>query len=186
MKIAYIGLRGVPAEYSGIEKAVEEIGVRLVKRRHKITVYCMAERYRKKVISYKGIRLKYIPTVKSKNLEMIFYAFLSAVCSSFENYDITHFHAIGPSTLSFIPKLVGKKIVVTVHGLDWQREKWGKFASVYLRFGEWTSSFIPHQTIVVSKTLKQYYEKKYSKEVNYIPNGVNSSRYVKKKDIFYL
>jgi len=178
LKIAYIGLRGIPAEYSGIEKAVEEIGVRLVKKGHEVTVYCMAERYRKKVNSYRGIKLKYIPTIKSKNFEMVFYAFFSAISNVLGNYDISHFHAIGPSTVSFIPKLFGKKLVVTVRGLDWQREKWGYFAKTYLKFGEWTSVRIPHRTIVVSKTLKQYYENKYSKKVNYIPNGINSSKYV--------
>ncbi len=178
LKIAYIGLRGIPAKYSGIEKAVEEIGARLVKKGHEVTVYCMANRYIKKENSYRGIKLKYIPTINSKNFEMICYAFFSAISSALGNYNISHFHAIGPSTVSFIPKLFGKKLVVTVHGLDWQREKWGYFAKTYLKFGEWTSVRIPHRTIVVSKTLKQYYENKYSKKVNYIPNGINSSKYV--------
>jgi len=177
LKIAFIGLRGIPAEYSGIEKAVEEIGVRLVAKGHEVTVFCMAGRYREKVNSYRGIKLKYIPTIKSKNFEMICYAFFSAISNALGNYDISHFHAIGPSTVSFIPKLFGKKLLVTIHGLDWQREKWGHFAKIYLKVGEWTSVRIPHRTIVVSKTLKQYYENKYSKKVNYIPNGINSSKY---------
>jgi len=177
MKIAYIGLRGVPAEYSGIEKSIEEIGSRLVKKGHKVTVYCMAGRYKKKLNFYRGMRLKYIPTIKSKNLEMIFYSFLSSISNTLENYDITHFNAIGPSTMSIIPKLFGKKIVVTVHGLDWMRGKWRHFAKTYLRFGEWTSIKFPHQTVVVSKTLKQYYESKYHKPVIYIPNGINISKY---------
>lgn len=178
LKIAYIGLRGIPAEYSGIEKAVEEIGVRLVEKGHEVTVYCMAGRYKNKVNSYRGIKLKYIPTIKSKNFEMICYALFSTVSSTLGDYDISHFHAIGPSTVSFIPKIFRKKLVVTVHGLDWQRGKWGRFAKTYLKLGEWTSVRIPHRTIVVSKTLKQYYENKYSKKVNYIPNGINSSKYV--------
>jgi len=177
LKIAFIGLRGIPAEYSGIEKAVDEIGVRLVAKGHEVTVFCMAGRYREKVNSYRGIKLKYIPTIKSKNFEMICYAFFSAISNALGNYDISHFHAIGPSTVSFIPKLFGKKLLVTIHGLDWQREKWGHFAKIYLKVGEWTSVRIPHRTIVVSKTLKQYYENKYSKKVNYIPNGINSSKY---------
>ncbi|MFC2161871.1 glycosyltransferase family 4 protein, partial [Acidobacteriota bacterium] len=133
--------------------------------------------YKKKLSSYRGMKLKYIPTIKSKNFEMICYAFFSAISTVFKNYDINHFHAIGPSTLSFIPKFFGKKLVVTVHGLDWQREKWNYIAKSYLKFGEWTSIRIPHQTIVVSKTLKQYYEDKYSKKVKYIPNGINNTKY---------
>lgn len=173
MRIAFVGLRGVPAEYSGIEKAVEELSIRLVNKGHHVTVYAMGGRYTNKAESYKGINLHYVPTIKSKNLEMICYAFLSSISSTIQNYDICHFHAIGPSTMSFIPKLFGKKTVVTVHGLDWQREKWGICAKAYLKFGEFTSVNFPHKTIVVSKTLKKYYENKYHKEVIYQPNGID-------------
>ena len=178
MKIAHIGLRGVPAEYSGIERAVEEIGVRLAKKGHEVTVFSMAGCYKEKKSSYKGIRLKYVPTIKSKNFEMICYAFISAVLSAFGNFDIINFHAIGPSTMSFIPKLFGKKMIVTVHGLDWQRGKWGPFAKNYLKFGEWTSIHFPHRTVVVSNTLKQYYENKYHKHVDYIPSGINNTKFI--------
>jgi len=178
MRIAYIGLRGIPATYSGVEKAVEQIGIRLAKQAHEVTVYCMMQYYRKKVDFYRGIRLKYIPTIKSKNFEMIIYNFLSSLSCVFENYDIIHFHAIGPSTMSFIPKLLGNKIVVTVHALDWIQNKWGYFAKTYLKFGEWTSNFFPHLTIVVSKTLKEYYESKYLKKVSYIPNGVSIPKHL--------
>ena len=173
MKIAYIGIRGVPAGYSGVERSVEEIGTRLAQKGHEITAYCMAGRYKNKEDSYKGMKLKYIPTIRRKNLEMICYAFLSSISGALSGYDICHFHAIGPSTLSFIPKLFGKKIIVTVHGLDWQRAKWDRFAKSYLRLGEWTSAKFADKTIVVSKALKKYYEDKYHKEVSYIPNGVD-------------
>ena len=172
MRIAFIGLRGVPAKYSGIERAVEEIGSRLVSKGHEVTVYCMASRYKKGPSSYKGMNLVYIPTVKKKNLEMIIYAFYSAIHSIFKKYDIVHFHAIGPSTMAIFPRIFGKKTVVTVHGLDWQRSKWSKFAKNYLRVGEWTSINFPNSTIVVSRSLKKYYEAKYKKEVVYIPNGI--------------
>ena len=108
---------------------------------------------------------------------MICYALRSTVASLRESYDITHFHATGPSTMSLIPKLFGRRTVVTVQGLDWQRGKWGPCARAYLKLGVWSSRRIPHRTIVVSKTLKQYYESKCEKEVSYIPNGINGSRF---------
>ena len=177
MKIAFIGLRGVPAEYGGVERAVEEIAVRLVEKGHDVTVYCMGGNYKVRLASYKGIRLRHIPTIRGKNVEMIYYAFLSALSSVRQEHDIIHFHSIGPSTLSWIPKIFGKRIVVTVHTLDWRGEKWGYLAKKYLTLGEWTSSHLPHSTIVVSKTLKRYYESKHKRVVNYIPNGVKSQDY---------
>jgi len=173
MKIAFIGLRGVPAQYSGIERSVEEIGSRLVDKGHDVTVYCMAGNYPEKRDFYRGMRLKYIPTIRRKNFEMICYAFLSTVASISESFDITHFHALGPSPMSLLPRILNRKTLVTVHALDWKNRKWGGIARTYLRCGEWASRRIPHQTIVVSKTLKRRYESKCARRVAYIPNGTN-------------
>ena len=178
IKVAYVGLRGVPAEYSGIERVVEEVGSRLAKKGHGVTVYCMSGRYINKKEFYRGMALRYIPAIKRKNFEMITYGFLSAVKSALLDYDIVHFHAIGPATMSIIPKLFGKKVVVTVHALDWKRTKWSRFAKLYLKFGEWASIHFPHATSVVSNTLERYYKDKYGKNVFYIPNGIQQYKYV--------
>ena len=173
MKIAYIGLRGVPASYGGIERAVEELGTRLARQGHEITVYCMKPYYPNRPPSYEGMRLKYVSTVHSKNLEMICYAFLAALDTALRRYDIVHLHALGPSTMTLVPRLAGRRTVVTVHGLDWQREKWGRLAKGYLKLGEFSSYRLPHRTIVVSKSLQDYYRRTHGCETAYIPNGVN-------------
>jgi glycosyltransferase involved in cell wall biosynthesis len=92
--------------------------------------------------------------------------------SIFCDYDIVHYHAIGPATFSFLPRIAGKRTVVTVHGLDWQREKWGRCAKLYLKFGERAAVAFPNRTIAVSKHLQSYLEEKYRKSVSYIPNAV--------------
>jgi len=51
-------------------------------------------------------------------------SFFAAICAAFKDYDIVHFHAEGPCAALWIPKLFGKKCVCTIHGIDWQREKW--------------------------------------------------------------
>lgn len=173
MRVAQVGLRGIPAEYSGVERAVEEIGSRLVGMGHEVVVYCMSNRYPKKRQNYRGIELNYIPSFPTKNLEMISYAIPSAIAAAFHGFDIVHFHALGPSTLSWIPRLLGKPTVVTVHGLDWQRAKWSAPARLYLRIGEITAVRCPAATIVVSKALKTYYKQNFRSDVTYIPNGVN-------------
>lgn len=177
MRIAHIGLRGVPAKYSGIERAVDEIGARLVACGHDVTVYCMAGHYPEKPASHRGIRLRYVPTVPTKNLEMIVYSFLSTISASLQSYDVLHFHALGPSTMAYIPRLLRKKTVVTVHGLDWQREKWGRAARMYLKFGEYASWRFPHETIVVSRSLQSHYGRHHGRIAHYIPNGVGHQQY---------
>ena len=186
LDIAYIGLRGVPAVYSGVERAVEEIGGRLAKMGHRITIYCMSQRYKEKFNKYRGMELRYIPTIMSKNYEMMLYCFIATTKSLFSNHDIIHYHAQGPSTAAFIPRIMNLKVVATVHSLEWKRAKWGRTAKKYLKYGEWASANYPHKTIVVSETLKKYYEEKYLKRVHYIPNGMKIAKkinlnYIKKK-----
>lgn len=170
MNIAMIGQKGIPALSGGIEKHVEEIGKRLVRLGHNVDVFCRPHYTDKSETQYEGINLIHRPTINSKHLDAIVHTAFCSFESIFRKYDIVHFHALGPSTLSFIP--FNKKVVVTVHGLDWKRQKWGRIAKTFLRLGEYTSVKFPNETIVVSKTLKKYYEEKYNSKVNYIPNGV--------------
>jgi glycosyltransferase involved in cell wall biosynthesis len=176
MNIAFIGLRGVPAAYSGVERAVEEIGARLVERGHQVTVYCMANRYEERLDSYRGMSLRYIPSVTSKNLEMICYAAASTADALRRGFDIHHFHALGPSTFAWLPRLLGKKSACTVHGLDWMNSKWGLPAKKYLQFGEFSARRFPHRTIVVSKELEQRFRDRGCDHASYIPNGMIEAR----------
>ena len=172
MKIAYIGLRGVPAEYSGIEKAVEEIGVRLVEKGHKVTVYCMASRYKDRMDSYRGISLRYIPTIKSKNFEMICYAFLSSISAALGSYDIVHFQAIGPALFTPLARILGMKVVMTSHGSNYKHLKWGRFAKLVFRLGEFLGVVFANKVIAISKTIADEIREKYKRDVIVIPNGV--------------
>ena len=183
MKIAMIGQKGIPAVSGGVERHVEEISRRLVSLGHEVTVYYRGYYAEISEEMYHGVKLKYIPTVKSKNLDAITHTFLCSIDSIFKDYDIVHYHAIGPATLSFIPRLTGKKVFVTVHGLDWMRAKWGKLAKAYLKAGERCACMFPHETIVVSRTLQDYYKEKYNRNVHFIPNGVVPSQFEKAGEI---
>ena len=173
MTIAMVGTRGVPADYSGIEEAIEEVSARLVNKGHKVIVYCRASDNRQKI--YRGIERVILPTIETKHLGTIVHVFLATLHLLFKKIDIVHYHALGPSALSFVPRLLGKKTIVTIHGLDWQRKKWGVVARVFLRLCEYSSIFFPNKTIVISNTLKDYFERKFKRGVYYIPNGIKVS-----------
>lgn len=173
MKIAMIGQKGIPSRAGGVEIHVEEISARLVELGHGVTVYCRKSYCKDRPKMYRGIKLKYIPSISTKHLDAIIYSFIATLHALLENYDIYHYHALGPSTVSWIPRLFGKKVVCTVHGLDWQRQKWGKFASKYLKFGEYASCRFSNELVSVSETLAKYFKKKYNKDPFYIPNGIN-------------
>ena len=97
----------------------------------------------------------------------------ATVESMLRRFDIVHFHALGPSLFSALPRLTGQKTVVTVHGLDWQREKWGKAASWVLKQCEGPAAHFPNRTIVVSKTLREYFRTHHHCDAVFIPNGTN-------------
>ncbi len=172
MKIAMLGTKGIPATWGGIERHVEEISTRLAAMGHDVTVYCRPYYTDTTDKTYKGVHLKKLPTIASKNFDAIVHTYLATLHLIFEDYDIVHYHAIGPATLAVLARLAGKNAVVTVHGLDWQREKWGRKARLFLKFGEWASVLFPYRTITVSKFLKGYLEEKYHRPVTYIPSAV--------------
>ena len=172
MRIAMIGTKGIPATWGGIEHHVEELATRMVALGHDVTVYCRPYYTTTDKEYYKGVHLKKIPTIPSKNLDAIVHTLLATVHATTEDYDIVHYHAIGPATMAILARMAGKNTVVTVHGLDWQREKWTKPAKLYLKFGEYASIWFPYRTITVSKFLKSYLENKYERPVTYIPSAV--------------
>jgi glycosyltransferase involved in cell wall biosynthesis len=170
LRIAFIGGRGTVSKYSGIETYYEEVGKRLVEMGHDVTVYCRSY-FTPALPKYEGMRLVRLPTFRSKHLETFVHTWLSTVHVMFGGCDIVHYHAQGPALFSFFPRLVGKKTIVTVQGQDWQRKKWGRFASFTLRLGELASARLPNRTMVVSRTLQHHYQTTYGVETTYVPNG---------------
>lgn len=170
VRVAFIGGRGVISKYSGIESYYEEVGRQLAALGIQVTVYCRTY-FTPAVAAYNGMRLVRLPTIRSKHFETVIHTLLSTLHAMFSSSDIIHYHALGPALFSFLPRLVGKKTIVTVQGLDWQRRKWGPVAAWILRQGELAAARLPNATMVVSKTLQDYFRATYRKETLYIPNG---------------
>jgi glycosyltransferase involved in cell wall biosynthesis len=170
LRVAFIGGRGLVSKYSGIETYYEEVGKRLVEMGHHVTVYCRSY-FTPARSTHEGMQLVRLPTFRSKHLETFVHTWLSTVHVMFSGCDIVHYHAQGPALFSFFPRLVGKKTVVTVQGQDWQRRKWGRFASFTLRLGELASARLPNRTMVVSQTLQRHYQTAYGVRTTYVPNG---------------
>ncbi len=171
MKVAMIGLRGIPAKSGGVETVVENLAPRLVKLGCDVTVYCRTPYCRTRPESWKGVKLRYMNTINTKYTETIIHSALSTFDASFEKYDIIHFHAMGNAVFSLFPRLAGKKTILTIHGLDYEREKWGLLGTAYLKFGKFLSKHFPNSVISCSKKIQRIYEDE-GKAVKFIPNGV--------------
>lgn len=174
MKIAVLGLRGIPATWGGVERHVEELAVRFVKMGHDVTVYCRTY-YCKDYPhnEYQGVKLRRLPAINTTSLDAVSQTILATADVIPKDYDIIHFHSAGKAMFTVFPRLFGKRCVSTIHGVEWQRDKWGAGARNVLKVAEWAAVRFPHAAISVSKCLKEYLEEKYNRRVRYIPSAVN-------------
>jgi len=169
-----IGQRGVPATFGGVERHVEELGARLAARGHRVEVYARTNYTASRDHSHRGMRVRYLPTVGAKHLDAIVHSSLATVDAVARGADVVHYHAVGPGVPAVVPRYLSRsKVVLTVHGLDAERAKWGPVATGGLRAATWMSAHVPDATIVVSRDLVDAYRDRYGRPVTHIPNGVD-------------
>ncbi|MFA6537254.1 MAG: glycosyltransferase family 4 protein [Patescibacteria group bacterium] len=175
MKIAFIGQKGIPMKFGGVEKHVERLSVGLAELGHEVFVYTRPWYTSPKLRKYRGVNLISLNSWHRKNFDTITHTWRATWHALSRGYDVIHYHGVGPALLSFIPRLFCRKtrVVVTFHCLDREHAKWGILAKFFLRLGEWSAVYFPHETITVSKNLQHYVSKKYHVRTFYIPNGVD-------------
>lgn len=180
MKIAMIGQKRIPSREGGVEVVVTELATRLSAMGYRVEAYNRSGYHvsgkefddgRGRL--YKGIRIITVPTFKNGKLNAIVYTVLGTFRALFGGYDVIHYHAEGPCIMLWLPKLFGIRVVATIHGLDWQRAKWGNFASYILKTGEKMAARHADEIIVLSRNVQNYFKDVYHRETHYIPNGVN-------------
>ncbi|MCK4809571.1 MAG: glycosyltransferase [Candidatus Omnitrophica bacterium] len=173
IRVAFIGQKGIPANFGGIESYVEGVAERLCKDGYEVSVYVRGWYTKKGLKNYKGIKLIHIPSIKNKYFDAFSHVLFCSIYSISRNFDLIHYQGIGPSFFCWIPRLFGKKVVLTVHSLPQKSTKWKPFAKWFLRLSEIVGMISAHKVIAVSKDLKCYLEKKYKKGVSYISNAVS-------------
>ena len=181
MKVAMIGHKVVPSRRGGIENVLTTLCPMLCEMGIDVTCYNRSsDKVENEYVGtvennmYKGVKLKNAWTLNVRGFAAMIASFTAAISASFKDYDVIHFHAEGPCAALWIPKLFGKKCVATVHGLDWQREKWGKgFASKYIKFGEKVLAKYADEVIVLSQAAYDYFKETYNRETTIIHNGIS-------------
>ncbi len=173
MRIALIGQKGIPAHYGGVEQHVHDLAIHLAKN-HEVTAYSRAWYTKNKKTTFKNINIAYTPTLHTKHLDTITHTFTSTIHALFQNYDVIHYHGVGPALISWIPRIFAPraKIITTFHSIDRYHQKWGWFAKFILRIGERAACMFAHDTITISQSLHQYCVNEYDIYTDYIPNGV--------------
>lgn len=175
MRIAMIGQKGLPATYGGVEHHVEQLGSRLVAMGHEVVVYTRPHYSDPSVKTHLGIDLKSVPSIPTKHLDAITHSLISSLDSRGEEFDIVHYHAIGPCLTAPLARKRGRQIVATIHGQDWRRGKWNAAAKLALRVAERMATSVPDATICVSQSLSDVYAQNGIEGIHHIPNGVSIS-----------
>jgi glycosyltransferase involved in cell wall biosynthesis len=193
MRIAMIGQKGLPATYGGVERHVEEIGARLAGFGDDVTVYCRRSyaaggpeggeggtdgvggvATEPRSPTYRGVHLRPVAAVGTKHLDAITHSALSTAAAMRIRPDIVHYHALGPGLVAPVSRVLSRaRVVLTVHGLDNERAKWGWTGRAVLGTAHWMSARVPDVTVVVSHALEDHYAGRFGRETVYVPNGVD-------------
>lgn len=176
MRVIVLGTRGFPDVQGGVETHCEELYPRLVDLGCDVTVVTRTPYISKqrRIEIYKGVKTVHLFAPKVKSLEAIFHTFIGVLYARIKSPDILHIHGIGPSILIPLAKLLQLKVVMTNHGQDYNRKKWGRLAKAVLMVGERWGTRYADKIIAISETIKQTMERKYKRyDTAVIPNGVN-------------
>ena len=190
LRVAMLGHKRIPSREGGIEIVVSELASRMTSKGCEVTCYNRKGHHvsgasfdSEKLKSYNGVRLKEVFTLDKKGLAAMTSSFFASVRAAFGKYDVVHFHAEGPCAMLWLPKLFGKRCVATIHGLDHQRAKWGRFASFYIKSGEKCAVRRADEIIVLSENVQNYFLSTYNRETKFIPNGVSKPQLIEAEEI---
>jgi len=177
VRFAILGTRGIPARYGGFETFAEELSTRLAARGHELTVYC---RERHPEPFYRGVRLRYLPTIRHKYFDTLAHSFLStlglAVLRLRYRYDAALYCNAANAIFTGVPRLLGTPTVLNVDGLERHRKKWNAFAKAWYRVSEWLATWMPTAVVTDAKRIAEYYLERYHRDSEMIPYGAELGR----------
>lgn len=192
LRIAMLGHKRIPSREGGIEIVVEELATRMAAKGHTVTCYNRSGHHVSGAefdgvavgSEYKAVNLKSVPAIGGKGIAAVTSSFFGTVFAAIGHYDVVHVHAEGPAAFCWIPKIFKKKVVVTVHGLDWLRAKWqGGIGSKYIYYGEKMAVKWADEIVVLSEGVQDYFKKTYGRKTRFIPNGVKRPEAIEAKEI---
>ncbi|VAX11616.1 Alpha-D-GlcNAc alpha-1,2-L-rhamnosyltransferase [hydrothermal vent metagenome] len=177
IRVAVLGTRGFPNIQGGVETHCENLYPALVKLGVDVTVFARKGYVQSNSYEYKGVKIRPLWSPRRKSTETIIHTLYGVISIALrqKQFDIIHIHSIGPSLLVPLARMTGLKVVVTNHGADYERKKWGRIPSMMLKLGETLGCKFGSQVIAVSKHIKGQLEKKYGRSCIYISNGVQAS-----------
>ena len=176
MKLAILGIRGIPANYGGFETFAEELAIRLVTRGHDVTVYCRPRYVPKALTTYKGVRLKSLPTLSHKYLDTVVHTMLSSAHAVTAGYDAVLVCNAANAFCCGWPRLAGTRVALNVDGIERKRRKWNAFGRGWYLVSERLATWCPNSVVTDALVIQQYYQEHYHTASTFIPYGCNVGR----------
>lgn len=173
MRIALLGTRGIPANYGGFETFAEEISVRLVERGHQVTVYC---RERHPHCMYRGVRLRYMPTIRHKYLDTVAHTGISTLTLLFRRFDALLYCNAANAIFTLWPRLIGMPTALNVDGVERHRKKWNQLAKTWYLLSEWMATWCCSAVVTDAEVIRKYYLDRYRKKTTFIPYGAETGK----------
>ena len=171
MKIAIMGIRGIPANYGGFETFIEEMAPRLVEKGHDVTVYGRANMIQCADEYYKGVRIRILPTISHKYLDTVAHTCVCVLYSFFHRYDVVFICNSANAIFTIVPRIMGKPTVLNVDGLEWKRQKWNRAGRAFYRISEFLATICPTAIVTDAREVEKYYLKKFGASSTFIPYG---------------
>ena len=168
MRIAIVGTRGIPARYGGFETFAEELSTRLAARGHQVSVYCR-EQYT--ASSYRGVTLRYLPSIRHKYFDTLAHTFLSTLHLLGNRVDVALYCNSANAVFTPLPRLSGMPVALNVDGLERNRKKWNRLAKGWYRISERLATVCPTAVVTDAKSIQDYYLERYDKPTVFIPYG---------------
>lgn len=171
MRVMVLGVRGMPNVQGGVETHAEQLYGRLAALGCDIDVVVRSPYVPPGMTRLGAIRLRRIWSPTTPGVEALVHSLLGVIYAGVKRPDILHIHAVGPSVVTPLARLLGLRVVVTHHGPDYEREKWGPFARLVLRLGERWGVRWSHACIAISRTIEELVHR-HDRRAFRIPNGV--------------
>jgi glycosyltransferase involved in cell wall biosynthesis len=182
IKVMFMGLRGLPGVQGGVETHVEKLAPLLTELGCTVEVLVRSP-YQPDVGSvWRGVQVTRLWSPRAGALEAILHSLLCVAYAAVKRPDVLHVHAIGPALVVPFARLLGLRVVVTHHGPDYERQKWGVVGRAALKLGEWLGMRISHQRIAISPVVRQLIQDRHGVEAAQIPNGVDRPDPVRETD----
>lgn len=173
MRVAILGTRGVPARYGGFETFAEELGARLADAGHDVTVYGRSRWVPAGQKRYRGMRIVRLPAPASKYLETVVHTLFSAIHAIPRRWDVVYVCNLANVPAVVLLRLSGKRVVLNVDGLEWQRAKWSGIGRAYYRFCAWVAGRLPVELVTDARVIQDYYQTAYRRTTVYFPYGTD-------------